>query len=99
MFWEALYVNWGIPRSWKVQGEVVVIALNRKVVDTFLKVSVEWEGARQGTQPLCPVSPLLPQEVEHGLPPFLHQWNMICVGGEPASSTAIASPIGYLTAS
>ena len=35
-------------------------ALNQKVVDKFfLKVCTEREGARQGTWPQCPVSPLL----------------------------------------
>ena len=82
--------------------EAAVIALNQKVVDKFLKVCAEGQGARQGTQLQCPVSPLLSQEVKHSLPPFLHQWqkNMICAeSGDPPPSTAIASPTGSLTAS
>ena len=84
-----------------MQGEVVVIALNRKVVDTFLKVCVEGEGARQGALPQRPISPLFPQEVEQS-PSFSLSMaeNMICAEGEdPLPSTAIASPIVYLTAS
>ena len=69
--------------------EAAVIALNQKVVDKFLKVCAERQGARQGTQLQCPVSPLLSQEVKHSLPPFLHQWqkNMICAeSGDPPIS-------------
>ena len=68
-----------VGNSWDLGGaaEVAVVTLNQKVADKFLKVCVEWEGAHQGTQPLCPVSPLLPQEVGHGLPLFLHQWKKI----------------------
>ena len=39
--------------------EAAAIALNQKVVDEFLKVCAEGEGARQGTRPQRPVSPLL----------------------------------------
>ena len=65
--------------SWALGGgtEAVSMALNQKVVDKFLKVCAEQEGARQGTRPQRPVSPLLPREVEHSLPPFLHQWQKI----------------------
>ena len=79
----------------------VAIALNQKVVDKFL-VCAEGEGDRQGARLQCPISPLLSQEVEHSLPPFLHQWqkNMICAESEdPPPSTTIASPTGHLTAS
>ena len=62
------------PGPWEAQAEVVAIALNQKVVDKFLKVCVEGEGACQGAGPQHPVSPLLPREVEHSLPPFIHQW-------------------------
>ena len=62
------------PGPWEAQAEVVAIALNQKVVDKFLKVCVEGEGARQGAGPQHPVSPLLPREVEYSLPPFIHQW-------------------------
>ena len=55
----------------------VAIALNQKVVDKFLKICVEGEGARQGAQLQRPASLLLPQEVEHSLPPFLRQWQKI----------------------
>ena len=82
--------------------EAAAIALNQKVVDKFLKVCAEGQGAPRGAQLQCPVSPLLSQEVEHSLPPFLHQWqkHMICAeSGDPPPSTAIASPTGYLTAS
>ena len=48
-----------------------VVALNQKLLDKFLKVCVEGEGACQGALPQRPVSPLIPQEVEHSLPPFL----------------------------
>ena len=74
MLWEALEAKWGTPGPWEAQAELVVVALNQKVVDKFLKVCVEWEGARQGAQPQRPVSSLLPREVEHSLPPFLCQW-------------------------
>ena len=73
MLWEALEAKRGGASG----GGIGVVTLNQKVADKFLKVCVEWEGAHQGTQPLCPVSPLLPQEVEHILPPFLHQWQKI----------------------
>ena len=74
MLWEALEAKWGTPGPWEAQAELVVVALNQKVVDKFLKVCVEGEGARQGAQPQRPVSPLLPREVDHSLPPFLCQW-------------------------
>ena len=74
MLWEALEAKWGTPGPWEAQAEVVAIALNQKVVDEFLKVCVEGEGARQGAGPQNPISPLLPREVEHSLSPFLHQW-------------------------
>ena len=54
--------------------EVAAVTLNQKVVDKFLKVCAEGQGAHQGARLQCPVSPLLSQEVEHSLPPFLHQW-------------------------
>ena len=84
-----------------MQAEVVVIALNQKVVDKFLKVFMEGEGARKVAQPQRSVSPLFPQEVEQS-PSFSLSMaeNMICAEGEdPLPSTAIASPIVYLTAS
>ena len=74
MLWEALEAKWGTPGSWEAPAEVAAVALNQKVVDKFLKVCVEGEGARQGAGPQHPVSPLLPREVEHSLPPFIHQW-------------------------
>ena len=74
MLWEALRAKWGTPEPWEAQAEVAVFALNQKVVDKFLKVYVEGEEARQGAQLQRPVSPLLPWEVEHSLPPFLCQW-------------------------
>ena len=74
MLWEALEAKLGTPGSWEAQVEVVVVALSQKVVDKFLKVCIEGEGARQGARPQRPVSPLLPWEVEHSLPPFLCQW-------------------------
>ena len=77
MLWEGLGAKWGIPRAWEAQAEVVVIALNQKVVDKFLKVFMEGEGARKVAQPQRSVSPLFPQEVEHSLPPFLCQWQKI----------------------
>ena len=51
--------RWGTPGPWKAQTEAAAITLNEKVVDRFLKVCTEWEGARQGAWPQCPVSPLL----------------------------------------
>ena len=48
-----------------------MVALNQKVLDKFLKVCVEGEGAHQGTRPQCPVSSLLPWEVEHSRPLLL----------------------------
>ena len=69
MLWDALEAKWGTPGPWEVQAEVAVVALNKKVVDKFLKVCVEGEGARQGVRPQRPVSPLLP--------PFLRQWQKI----------------------
>ena len=54
-----------------------VVILNQKLVDKFLKICVEEEGACQGAQPQRPVSPLTPWEVEHSLPPFLRQWQKI----------------------
>ena len=51
--------KWGTLGPWKAQTEAAAIALNQKVVDRFLKVCAEGEGARQGTWPQCPVSPLL----------------------------------------
>ena len=88
------------PGPWEAQAEVVAIALNQKVVDKFLKVCVEGEGARQGTQPKRPVSPLFPREVEQS-PSFSSSMaeNMICAEGGDPPSTAVASPIGYPTAS
>ena len=81
MLWEALGAKWGTPRPWEAQVEVVVIVLNQTVVNKFLKVCVEGEGARQCTWPQRPVSPLLLREEvsreEHSLPPFLHQWQKI----------------------
>ena len=62
------------PGPWEAQAEVVAIALNQKVVDKFLKVCVDAEGAPQDALPQRPAGPLLPQEVEHSLPPFIHQW-------------------------
>ena len=59
MLWEALEAKWGILGPWKAQMEAAAIALNQKVVDEFLKVCAEGEGARQGTRPQRPVSPLL----------------------------------------
>ena len=70
MLWDALEAKWGTPGPWEVQAEVAVVALNKKVVDKFVKVCVEGEWARQGTWLQHPVSPLLPWEVEHSLPPF-----------------------------
>ena len=57
--------------------EEAVVALNQKVLDKLLKVCVEGEGARQGAQPPHPVSPLLPREVKHSLPPFIRQGQKI----------------------
>ena len=56
---------------------MAVVALNQKVLDKLLKVCVEGEGARQGAQPPHPVSPLLPREVKHSLPPFIRQGQKI----------------------
>ena len=77
MLWEALEAKWGTPGPWGAQAEVAVVALNKKVVDKFLKVCIEGEGALQGPRPQRPVSPLLPREVEHSLPPFFCQWQKI----------------------
>ena len=74
MLWEALEAKWGTPGPWEAQVEVAVVALNKKVVDKFLKLCVDGEGARQGPWPQRPVNPLLPQEVEPSLPLFLCQW-------------------------
>ena len=74
MLWEALGAKWGTSGPWEEKAEVATFTLNQKVVDKFLKVCVEGKGARQGAWPQHPVSPLLPQEVEHSLPPILHQW-------------------------
>ena len=71
MLWVALEAKWGTPGPWEAQAEVAVVALNKKVVD---KVCAEGEGARQVTRLKRPVSPLLPWEVEHSLPPLLRQW-------------------------
>ena len=67
--------------------EAAVIALNQKVVDKFLKVCAEGQGARQGTQLQCPVSPLLSREVDHSLPPFCSSIaeNMICAKWRPTT--------------
>ena len=46
MLWEALGAKWGTPRPWEAQTEAAEIALNQKVMDTFLKVCVEEEGPR-----------------------------------------------------
>ena len=46
MLWEALGANWGTPGPWEAQTEAAAIALNEKVVDKYLKVCVEREGAR-----------------------------------------------------
>ena len=102
MPWEALEAKWVTPGPWEVQAEVAVVALNQKVLDKFLKVYIEGEGARQGARPQRPVSPLLLREVEHSVPLFLCQKaeNMICVeDGDLLPFTARASSIGYLTAS
>ena len=48
MLWEALEAKWGTPGPWGAQAEVAVVALNKKVVDKFLKVCIEGEGALQG---------------------------------------------------
>ena len=94
--------------SWALGGakEAGAITLNRKVVGKFLKVCVDGEGAHQGAhqgaRPQRPASPFLPLEVEYSLPPFFSSMaeNMICAeSGDPPTSTAIASPTGYLTAS
>ena len=77
MLWEALGAKWGTPGPWEAETEVAAMALNQKVVEKFLKVCAEQEGALQGTRPQRPVSPLLPREVEHSLLPFLHQWQKI----------------------
>ena len=95
--------KWGTPKPWRRAsgGGGGVVALNQKVLDKFVQVCVEGEGARQGIQPQGPVSPLFPQEVEQS-PSFSLSMaeNMICAEGEdPLPSTAIASPIVYLTAS
>nr|XP_005907719.1 PREDICTED: ATP-binding cassette sub-family A member 3-like [Bos mutus] len=55
MLWEALEAKWGTPGPWEAQAEVALVALNKKVVDKFLKVCAEWEGARQVAQPQRPV--------------------------------------------
>ena len=100
MLWEALEAKWGTSGSWEAQGDVAAVALNQKVVDKFLKVCLKGEGARQGARPQRPVSPLLPREVEQSLS-FSSSMaeNMICAEGGDPPSTAIASLIGYLTAS
>ena len=79
MLWEVLVAKWGIHKPWggASGGGGGVVALNHKVLDKFLKVCIEGEGARQGTQLQHPVSPLLPREVEHSLPPFICQWQEI----------------------
>ena len=79
MLWEVLEAKWGIPKPWggASRGGGGVVALNQKVVDKFLKVFMEGEGARKVAQPQRSVSPLFPQEVEHSLPPFLCQWQKI----------------------
>ena len=76
MLWEVLEAKWGIPKPWggASRGGGGVVALNQKVVDKFLKACVEGKGAHQGSWPQRPVNPLLPREVEHSLPSFLHQW-------------------------
>ena len=95
------YISTG---SWEAQSKAVAVALNQKVVDKFFKGLRRGEGARQGSWPQRPVSPLLPREVDHFLPPFFFFFsmaeNMICaVNGDSPPSTSIASPIVYLTAS
>ena len=45
MLWEALGAKWGTPRPWEAQTEAAEIALTQKVVDKYLKVCVEGEGA------------------------------------------------------
>ena len=64
MFWEALDAKWGVLKPWEGASRGGISALNQKVLDKFLKVCVEGEGAHQGAWPQCPVNPLLPQEVE-----------------------------------
>ena len=44
MLWEALEAKWRTPGPWEAQTEAAEIALNQKVMDTFLKVYVEEEG-------------------------------------------------------
>ena len=70
MFWKYLDAKLGVlkPRGGTSGGGVV--ALNQKVLNKFLKVCVEGEGALQGAWPQCPVNPLLPQEVEPQYPSF-----------------------------
>ena len=98
MLWEALEAKWGTPGSWEAQAEVAVVALNQKVVDKFLKVCLKGEGARQGAQPHRSVSPLLPREVEQSPSFSSSMTENMADGGDPLPSTAVASPIGYLTA-
>ena len=77
MFWEAVDAKWGVLKPWGGASGGGVVALNQKVLNKFLKVCVEGEGALQGAWPQCPVNPLLPQEVEHSIPPFLYQLQKI----------------------
>ena len=48
MFGEALGAKWGTLGPWEAQTEAVAIALNQKVMDTFLKVCVEEGGGLAG---------------------------------------------------
>ena len=77
MFWETLDAKWGVLKPWGGASGGGVVALNQKVLDKFLKVCVGGEGARQGALLQHPVNPLLPREVEHSIPPFLHQLQKI----------------------
>ena len=63
MFWETLDAKWGVLKPWGLTSGGGVVALNQKMLDKFLKVCIEGEGACQGARPQRPVSPLLPREV------------------------------------
>ena len=77
MFWETLDAKWGVLKPWGGTRGGGVVALNQKVLDKYLKVFIEEKGTRQGVRLQCPVNPLLPREVEHSIPPFLHQLQKI----------------------
>ena len=77
MFWEALDAKWGVFKPLGGASRGCSGPLNKKMLDKFLKVSIEREGALQGAWLLRPVSTLFPQEEEYCLSPFVCQWQKI----------------------